>query len=207
MPRFIDRAGLRYGRLLAIRHERPKGGLRVRWLCRCDCGTECWVVSDQLGGHTQSCGCLQAERASDANSTHGYARPHQVTRTYRAWQSAKNRCTNPRNNRYPLYGGRGIQMCQRWLGNFENFLADMGEAPDGLSLDRENVNGHYEPENCRWATAQEQADNRRRTIWVEYQGRRLTLKAFADARGVSYKALHNRVNLRGQDPRQAADAM
>lgn len=98
-------------------------------------------------------------------------------------------------------------MCEAWLNSFETFLSDMGEVPEGLSLDRIDVNGHYEPGNCRWATIQEQADNRRRTVWVDHMGERLTLKAYAAARGVSYKALFNRVRYRGQDPHKAADAM
>lgn len=206
MPRFVNRTGLRYGRLVALRHTKYDG--RIRWLCRCDCGNETWVVSDALCGKTQSCGCLQRERASAANSTHGYSRPGRVSPTYLAWLGAKGRCENPNDSHFALYGGRGIKMCAAWANSFEEFLSHMGDRPGvGMSLDRIDVNGNYEPGNCRWATVQEQADNRRRTIWVEYQGRKLTLKGFAAARGVSYKALYNRVRYRGQDPHKAADAM
>jgi len=200
MPAFINRVGKRYGRLTAIRCEPMTK--RIRWLCRCDCGTECWVVSDQLM-RTESCGCLQRERTSKANTTHGFARPGRVNRTYLAWQKAKRRCLNPIDKRYSSYGGRGIEICSRWVHSFENFLADMGEVPVGMSLERDDVNGHYEPSNCRWATRQEQAENRRPTIWVDFDGGRLTLKAFAELMGVSYQALHYRVRYRKQNPHRA----
>lgn len=208
MPRFIDKRGQQFGLLTALEVSRPGNGRRVKWLCACECGNRIWVDSSDLGGgHTKSCGCLSPRLTSDRNSTHGYARPGRVSRTYLAWQKAKGRCTNPNDPRYGYYGGRGIRMCEAWLNSFETFLSDMGEVPEGLSLDRIDVNGHYEPGNCRWATIQEQADNRRRTVWVDHMGERLTLKAYAAARGVSYKALFNRVRYRGQDPHKAADAM
>lgn len=209
MPRFIDKTGVKFGRLTAQRASRPGNGKRVKWLCTCDCGNELWVDSSDLaGGHTQSCGCLQSERTSRANSTHRHALPGRVSRTYLAWQRAKGRCLNPNNKRYSDYGGRGITMCARWADSFEAFLDDMGEAPKGMSLDRwPDLNGSYEPSNCRWATPQMQSENRRSTIWVDHEGERLSLKSYASLAGVSYKALFNRVRYRGQDPRSAVAAM
>jgi hypothetical protein len=99
-------------------------------------------------------------------------------------------------------------MCERWRDSFEAFLEDMGDAPEGMSLDRwPDLNGNYEPANCRWATPQMQSENRRNTIWVEHQGERMSLKTYAALVGVSYKALFNRVRYRGQDPHLAAQAM
>jgi hypothetical protein len=120
-----------------------------------------------------------------------------VSPIYLSWQSAKGRCHNPADKRFPHYGGRGIRMCDRWLNSFENFLADMGERPTGMSLDRIDVNGDYAPDNCRWATAKEQADNRRRTVWVDYEGSRVTLKDFAKARGIKYRTLWARMRRTG----------
>lgn len=209
MPRFIDKTGSKFGRLTAQKVCRPGNGERIKWWCSCDCGNQLWVDSSDLGsGHTQSCGCLQTERAAQANSTHRYALPGRVSRTYLAWQRAKDRCVNPRNKRYADYGGRGVAMCDRWRENFEAFLDDMGDAPDGMSLDRwPNLNGNYAPGNCRWATPQMQSDNRRNTIWVEHEGERLSLKSYASRIGVSYKALFNRVRYKGQTPHEAAAAL
>lgn len=209
MPRFIDKSGLRFGRMTALEAIRPGKGARVKWRCLCDCGNYIWVDSSDLGGgHTQSCGCLQSERTSQANSTHRYALPGRVTRTYLAWQRAKDRCQNPNNKRYSDYGGRGVSMCASWGESFEAFLKDMGDAPEGMSLDRwPDTNGNYEPANCRWATPQMQSDNRRNTIWVDHEGERISLKSYALLRGVSYKAIFNRVRYRGQDPHAAADTM
>jgi hypothetical protein len=96
-------------------------------------------------------------------TVHGHSRKRGErtgTTTYYIWAAMLQRCTNPRNKDWKLYGGRGITVCERWL-SFSNFLADMGEKPDGLSVDRINVDGNYEPDNCRWATAHEQAHNKR----------------------------------------------
>jgi hypothetical protein len=109
-------------------------------------------------GVTKSCGCLNAELASARRKTHGQSLR---TREYNAWVNMKGRCGNPAYTRYANWGGRGIQVCERWLHNFEAFFVDMGPCPPGHSLDRVNVDGHYEKSNCRWATASEQVKNRR----------------------------------------------
>ena len=96
------------------------------------------------------------------NTKHGHAKRGQVSATYVTWQSMIRRCTDPQNIRYALYGGRGITVCPRWRNSFEDFLADMGPRPVGRSIDRINVDGNYEPNNCRWATDSEQRRNKRR---------------------------------------------
>jgi hypothetical protein len=93
---------------------------------------------------------------------HGHNRRSATSRTYTCWSAAIGRCTNRNNTKYPIYGGRGITVCARWRYSFENFLADMGEKPIGLSIDRIDVNGNYEPGNCRWATAKQQRQNQRK---------------------------------------------
>lgn len=102
--------------------------------------------------------------------SHGHGRPGQQSPTYQSWSHMKHRCYNPNSNRYSRYGGRGITVCEEWRNSFETFLADMGEKPDGKTLDRINNDLGYSKENCRWATAKEQTHNRHTNVIVEYDG-------------------------------------
>jgi hypothetical protein len=123
-----------------------------------------------------------------------------------AWRAMHNRCSNPNVDSYPAYGGRGITVCDRWQ-SFEAFLADMGRRPGaGLSLERKDNDGRYEPGNCRWATADEQRNNRRCTIFVEFRGERLALGDVAKRAGVARKTLYNRHVLCGWDIERAVAA-
>lgn len=154
----LNLEGQRFGALVAIARA-PNRGPKAAWSCKCDCGAvHVATVSNLVSGHISSCGCLCAVKV-----THGMAR----TKTYRSWAGAKARCRNKKNTNYPHYGGRGIDMCERWAESFEAFLSDMGKCPDGMSIERIDTNGNYEPGNCKWVPISEQCMNTRVAMrWV-----------------------------------------
>lgn len=154
----------RYGRLVVLDEiERTKAG--VKWKCQCDCGNIINVFGPNLRmNHTRSCGCYNKDRAKETKTKHGQAtKAKGRTRTHRSWEAMLERCYNPNNKAYKNYGGRGIEVCDRWRGEngFINFWYDMKDRPKGKTLDRKNNNKSYYPKNCRWATQPEQMQNRR----------------------------------------------
>jgi len=172
MGKFIDQTGRRFGRLIVVERA-PNRGKLTHWRCRCDCGKAHTVYSGYLkDGRTKSCGCLR----SDLLSIHGHAKG-KCSRTYRSWKKMRDRCTNVRHRHYSYYGGRGINVCERWLHSFANFLADMGERPLGTTLDRRENDGNYEPGNCRWATWSQQMRNRRSQASVRRDLSRMELRS------------------------------
>ena len=161
MPASGMLTGIRFGRLVVGFRDGSQNGKSV-WMCLCDCGNEMRAVAGNLkSGMTASCGCLQRERTAEASLTHGASRRHQRSNAYDSWGKMIQRCTNPTNKDWRHYGGRGITVCDRWR-DFNLFLQDMGERPDGLTLERLDNDQGYCPRNCAWATRKQQANNTRR---------------------------------------------
>lgn len=189
--------GDRFGRLTIFAIGKPPGSYRYQAVCRCGCGTFPYVArADGLArGTVVGCGCVQKERTT----THGLT----GTPLLQVWTGMMRRCENPADDSYPRYGGRGITVCERWHA-IENFVADMGSAyRHGLTLERINNDGPYTPKNCRWATATEQANNRRSNTALRYNGRTQNLREWADETGINYGTLWERVKIHGWSAERA----
>lgn len=171
MGKFIDLTGQKFNKLLVIKIEKyiPLG--KSTWLCLCDCNNKTIVVgSDLKNEHTKSCGCLK-KKNKGAPLKHGHTRYGKQSKVYQRWISMNQRCNDPKDKSYKYYGGRDkspIKVCYRWSNKnpkgFQNFYDDVGDAPEGKSLDRTNNNKGYNPNNWRWATPKEQANNVRSNL-------------------------------------------
>lgn len=189
MARYKDITGERFGRLF-VKHYLGIGiDKKALWLCKCDCGDERAIAGDSLRlGRTQSCGCLQKQITAMRSTTHGMRN----TRTYKIWTQMHKRCSNPNSSDFAHYGGRGIRIAQRW-NKFEYFLKDMGECPDGYSIERINNNGNYCKSNCRWIPISRQQCNTSRTRWVVTPIGRMCLADAARVYCIPHTALRNRL--------------
>lgn len=185
--------GQRFGRLLVDSFSHTDERRRAQWNCICDCGGKTVVAGISLRcNHTMSCGCLQDERQKYGAITHGYTN----TPVWRAWRAMKHRCKGKNFDRYMNYAGRGISYCDRWK-SFENFLADMGEPPLGFTLERIDVNGNYEPSNCKWITADAQYSNKTTTLFVNFHGEKYSFRDLVKASGIKHQTAYARYKTYG----------
>ena len=203
MGKFVDLSNQKFGRLTVFAPTKKRGsGGSVFWFCICECGNQKNISGTSLrNGQTKSCGCLFKEVARNKGfnrKTHGMA----CTRVYSIWSNMKSRCYSTTNKKYHLYGGRGIVVCDRWKDSFENFYADMGEPPLDCSLDRINVNGNYEKENCRWATQKEQQNNRRDNVIITVGEKPMTMTEYCEKHNLNSDKVQQRLK-RGWTQEQA----
>lgn len=187
----LDLTGQRFSKLVALR--RAASVCRsARWVCQCDCGNEHIVRTGNLmSGAVKSCGCLNnVENKRKRCTTHGKS----DTTEFTIWAQMRGRCNNPSNRAFKNYGGRGIKVCDRWDNSFSAFLEDMGTRPSlAHSLDRTDNNGNYEPGNCRWATWEQQQNNRRSNRRITYRGKTQTLMEATRSLGVRYDTVLLRI--------------
>lgn len=190
MGKIKDLNGLIFSRWTVLEFSHIDQKNKAVWLCKCECGTERAVSSHSLNkGDSKSCGCLMKEAVSAAHKTHGLSK----TKLHEKWRNMLSRCQNDKDPSYLHYGGRGISVSDRWQV-FENFYTDNKEYESaGLSLDRIDVNGNYEQENCRWTTMKVQQNNRRSNVHIEYNGMSKTVSEWADHLGMNYYTLWSRL--------------
>ncbi len=194
MPKFVDLAGEKFGRLIAVRRTGTSKSGYALWLCICDCGKTIVVRGNNLtSSNTKSCGCFQKDRTVEINTTHGHGKKGQRPKIYKSWHKMIQRCINPNHKAYHNYGGRGITVCKRWR-KFENFLEDMGEHPGKeYSIDRIDNNGNYCKSNCRWVTRKEQNRNKRNNHLITYNGKTQCISAWAEELGIGASVLWYRL--------------
>lgn len=180
--------GKRFGRLTVLERLGARKEISI-YRCHCDCGVETNVFRTALVPKQMqfSCGCMRLQMITKHGMTAGGIRQ----KTWYTWSEMLSRCTNKDHKQFENYGGRGIAVCKRWM-DFRNFLEDMGKAPDGLSIDRINNDGNYEPGNCRWTDAKTQMRNRRNTCRVQIGNEIKTLQEWSDSSGVNVNTLRSR---------------
>jgi hypothetical protein len=181
--------GQRFGLLTVISRAQNAGGYAM-WNCRCTCGAEIIVGGNRL---------RQGRKNRCASKVHKAQRTMSLTveykSEYQSWRNILDRCTNPDSEKYAIYGARGITVCERW-NEFKNFMLDMGRKPDPrFTIEREDVNGNYEPKNCRWISRKDQGRNKRNSVFVTYQGRKLLLIDLVEELGLSRQLVYERLKL------------
>jgi hypothetical protein len=196
MSKFIDLTRQKFGRLEVLKRVENNKQNKPQWLCQCNCGNKSIVSGGNLkNGSVRSCGCLQKEKViiNNINKTiHSHCRNRKSTGFYNSWHQIIQRCTNPNNEAYHNYGGRGIIVCKRWL-KFENFLKDMIKRwKPGLQIERRNNNKGYYKKNCKWATRKQQARNRRDNLYVSYNGENRLFVELYEEHNMPRKIVHNR---------------
>lgn len=187
-PYRVEWAGKRFGRWTVLRLA-PSPRRKI-WVCKCDCGTEKPVAIYSLkSGISGSCGCLSKKAIGERSRTHGRSK----SKMHYRWCAMIQRCENPNSRNYSCYGARGIRVCDRWRHSFEAFLADMGTPDAGMTLERIDNNGNYEPGNVRWASRQEQCANTRRNKLITHAGKTMIMKQWARHLGIGFDTLKTRI--------------
>lgn len=189
---FEDLTGQRFERLVAIRFVETRSE-KSYWLWRCDCGIEKVIYNQSVKlGRSRSCGCLCRERTSAAKTIHGAWRNGKETGAHLSWRNMIDRCYRPKNPRFDIYGGRGIEVCPAWH-DFRAFLKDMGERPLGLTLERLNTNNDYSPSNCKWSTQKDQQNNRCNNHRLIIDGVSKTVAQWAEVSPISVTTIYARL--------------
>lgn len=203
MPNRIDLTGQRFGRLVVQSFSHKDKHRHIMWNCLCDCGNTVIANTHTLiSGDSQSCGCLRKEVSAHHATTHGLRH----TELYHVWALMIQRISNPNCIGYSNYGGRGITVCDEWRNDFRVFYdwAISHGYQKGLSIDRMDVNGNYCPGNCRWATRKEQANNTRKTVWIEYDGQLMTITEAAERYNIPRSLVAGRIQ-RGWTDQEAIE--
>ncbi len=196
-------SGKKIGRLFVL-HKcgSQKSTGSIKWECLCDCGNIKAIDGVSLRrGSIVSCGCFNAEQASKLMTTHGYSRATGAKKaTYKIWTSMLQRCNNPKSQKFHRYGARGISVCCDWH-QFENFIFDMGERPEGFSIDRIDNDGNYCKDNCRWASDSDQSHNRENNRMLTHNGETMCVSEWARHIGIPVQSLWNRLRCGWDDAR------
>ena len=194
MSKYIDISNKKYGKLTALKINHVQilasGQKREHWLCKCECGNETIVSKvNLLNNHTKSCGCLKHE-------AYNFSHKKKNTRIYNIWTNIKTRCYNKNRKNFYNYGGRGITVCDEWKKDFMSFYnwAMANGYNDTLTIDRIDVNGNYEPSNCRWVDIYAQANNKRTNHFLTYNGNTHTLAEWARIYNINYKLFHKKIS-------------
>lgn len=191
MQKIEYKKGDKFGRLSFLQDTSKEKTRKALWLCECGNKKEI-IIQNVKRGKTKSCGCLNSEVVIRKNYKHGFSKKGSVDKFYRAWLHLKERCFREGDSNFHNYGGRGITVCRRWV-NFENFKKDMYSSylkhvkkygRKNTTIERVDVNGDYEPGNCKWATPEEQANNRRNNHLITFKGETKTLSQFAKEHGL-----------------------
>jgi predicted small secreted protein len=189
--KFKDLTNMKFGRLLVLGQAERTNPKKIRWSCLCDCGNQLSVSAGNLSrSHTISCGCIQKENTSKANSKYVV---RSRTPTYNSWASMITRTTSKSHKSYKIYKDLGV--CTRWLNSFDDFVVDMGIRPDKTTLDRIDNKKGYFPENCRWATKKEQQNNLSSNVIIEWSGEKLNIQQWAEKLNISRDVLRGRIRL------------
>lgn len=185
--------GKKFNKLQVIERVIKENNKQTYWKCICECGNTTIVTSAHLkNGHTKSCGCLQKEVVKDMMTTHNLTH----TKLFKVWRGIIDRTLYPSNKKYKNYGGRGITICCEWLKDFKAFYdwATNNGYKEGLTIDRIDVNGNYEPNNCRWVNWKTQQNNRRNNHYITYNNETHTMKEWSELLGINYTTLSMRIN-------------